>query len=306
MFPSHKRLAAGIILVALLVSPGCATKLAKSFASINALRDALIRKYHDDVVLKVQNSNFLLITFVNSPLNQDSSAKRGQRAQETARFATSNYQDIHSIQQIWISFVESQTRFIVFTYSRGIESYGFDRNGAPFSTRPIDSFRTSETITSSDDPRAPVVRFSESTNQTDISITRIQLEGDMVRGIAMVPHFVVSGDARQRAAAVTPPESVPLDFASYSEAPVFSGDTNFEIFCDDRLAAKGFARLLPSAAGGSQEEVAQFLATRVSFGIFRKMASAQKVAIVLGNKRFELNEADINALSEMAGYVGNK
>jgi len=306
MFPHYKRLTAGLMLVGVLVSSGCGTKLAKSFASMNALRDGLIRKYHDEVVLKVQNSNYLLITFVNSPLNHDSSAKRGQRAQETARFAISNYQDMPSIRGIWISFVESETRFIVFTYSRGIESYGFDRNGTALIKRPVDSFRTSETIGSSDDPRAPVVRFSESTNQTDISITRIQLEGDMVHGIALVPHFVVSGDARQRAAPVTPPENVQLDFASYADQPVFSGDANLEIFCDDRPAAKGVAQLLPSAAGGTEKEIAQFLGTRMSFGIFRRMASAKKVTIVLGTKRYELSEADINALSEMAGYVGNK
>ena len=143
------------------------------------------------------------------------------------------------------------------------------------------------------------MKFSGS--QTDISITRIQLQGNMDEGIALVPHFTVSGDARQGPAPA--PEYVILDFASYSRQPVYAKNPELEIACDDRIAVKGKAQLMPSSATGSDESIAQFLTVRISFKSFLKMSGAQRVRITLGAKRFDLQPVDIEALARLASYV---
>jgi hypothetical protein len=151
------------------------------------------------------------------------------------------------------------------------------------------------------DPRAPVAKFSDSRNETDVSVTRIQLQGNMDEGVALVPHFTVTGDTRR--GPVPAPEFVILDFASYSRQQVFTGNAELEIACDERPTVKGFAQLLPSSASGSDETIAQFLTVRVSFKSFLKMSSAQHVTIRLGSKRFQLKPDDINALAGMAARV---
>ena len=78
----------------------------KSLAGLNALRQLLIEKYHEDVGVNLQNSRYLSIVFTNSPLNQQNSAQRAQRASETAKFVALNYQGIKEVDQLWIYFVD--------------------------------------------------------------------------------------------------------------------------------------------------------------------------------------------------------
>ena len=276
-----------------LLTAACSSGLVKSLAGLNALRQQLVQKYHDDVGVHVQNSRFLSIVFNNSPLNQQDPAKRAQRAQETARFAALNYQGIKEIDRIWVYFVASETRFIVFHYSRSIDAFRFDKNGMPISSGPD----------TREDIRAPVAKFNSSRNETDVSVTRLQLEGDMKHGIALVPHFTVPGDARQPGTPTTVPESVVLDFASYADKPVFSDNAKLEIHCDDRVALKGFARLLSGKESGDDATVPQFLSARISFRLFKRMAASRNVRITLGPKRFELVPDDISALEAMSAYV---
>jgi hypothetical protein len=294
--------AIGPILVGVLAFSAC-SNLVKSLAGLNALQAAIHQKYHDEVNVKLHNSAYLNIVFINSALNNEDWHKRFARAQDTARFTALNYQDIRSVSEIWVSFVAAETRFIVFHYTRGLNSFGFYRNGTPLQPEQADQFHTTDTVVMRDDPLATVVQFSADTNQSDVSIMRIQLEGDMKTGIALTPHFVVSGDARSPAKPPLAPETVKFDFSSYSEQPLFSTDPNLEIFCDDRLAVKGQARLLSPGQSGANGDVAQFLAVEVSFKTFARMAQARRVRINLGPKRFDLMPDDISALSEMASHV---
>jgi hypothetical protein len=251
----------------------------------------LIQKYDDEVNVNLQNSQYLSIAFINSPLNKMDRTKRAERAREAARFVALDYEGIKSIEQIWIAFVSYETRLIIVHETRGIDSFGFDKNGTPLG----------DESKKEDDARAPVVKFSAVRNETDISLTRIQLEGDIDHGIALVPHFVASGDLRQGTS--TAPETVTLDFASYVSPPLFTENAPLEIYCDERLAIKGFAQLMPASAGGTDENIAQFLSARISFASFQRMAAARKVRINLGSKRFELSADDITALARMAAYV---
>jgi len=269
----------------------CSSGLIKSLSGLNALRQHLIKKYNDEVSVNLQNSRFLSIVFVNSPLNNLEAHKRADRARDAARFVALDYEGIKSIEQMWISFVASETHFIVFHETRGIDSYGFDKNGSPLG----------DESKKENDARAPVIKFSAARNETDISLTRVQLEGDIDHGIALVPHFTVSGDVRQ--GTTTAPETVTLDFASYATPPLFTENAPLEIYCDGRLAIKGFAQLMPASAGGTEESIAQFLSVRITFASFQRMAASRNVKISLGSKRFELLPDDIKALARMTAYI---
>lgn len=287
-----------------LLTASCSSNLVKSLSGMNALRQHLIQKYGDQVNLNVHNSRYLNVAFINSQLNHQDRAKRIERAQDAARFVALNYDDIKSIEQVWISFVATETRYLIIHYTQGIDSFGFDRNGASLDAQTTrnDAVVFDESKKESD-ARAPVARYTQATNETDISITRIQLEGNIDRGVALVPHFTVSGDARIRGAATTPPDFVVFDFASYADKPFFQQNPPLEIYCDGRLALKGVAALVPTAASGVDETVGQFLSVQVSFKLLHRMANSRRVRIVLGQKQFELLPDDINALARMTAYV---
>jgi hypothetical protein len=270
---------------------GCSTGVLKELSDLNAIRQHLIQKYHDEVGVHLTNSRFLNIEFVNSSLNKLDHGARAQRAQEAALFVSRNYEGIKSIQAIWISFVANETHLIFFHRTDALGSFEFDKDG-----RRIGPGSETE-----EDLRATVARFSESRNETDVSVTRIQLQGNMDEGVALVPHFTVTGDTRRGPGPA--PEFVILDFASYSRQQVFTKNAELEITCDERPTVKGFAQLLPSSASGADETIAQFLTVRISFKSFLKMSSAQHVAIRLGSKRFMLKPDDINALAGMAATV---
>lgn len=288
-----------------LLTASCSSNLVKSLSGMHALRQHLIQKYGDQVNLNLHNSRYLNVAFINSQLNHQDRSKRIERAQDAARFVAVNYDDIKSIEQILISFVATETRYFIITYTRGIDAFGFDRNGARLSATPTagnDPVVTTDT-TESSDPRAPVARYSQAANRTDISVTRIQLEGDMKRGMALVPHYTVRGDARMLGAATTPPDFVVFDFASYADKPLFQQSPPLEIYCDGRLALKGVASLVPTAESGFDETVGQFLSAQVSFKLLQRMADSKRVRIVLGQKQFELLPDDIKALARMTAFV---
>jgi hypothetical protein len=282
-----------------LLGTACVGGLVKSMAAVNALQQTLIDKYREDVGVHLQNSHYLTIVFSNSSLNQADTGSRQKRAQQTARFVSLNYRDINDIQMIRIQFVASETRLVVFHYSRGVAAFAFDRNGQPMGIR---SNGPSEPEPPTEDLRDPVVKFSATREETDISVTRLQLEGDMNQGVALVPHFTVPGDARQPDTAAGPAEFVILDFASYADKSVFTDNSNLEIYCDDRLALKCYAHLLSAADSGDDGNVAQFLTVRTSFKMFRRMADSRNVKIKLGPKSFDLAPDDIKALRAMAAY----
>ena len=284
-------------LVSVLITSAC-SNLIKSYAGVNALRQHLIEKYHEDISVTLQNSRFLSIAFTNSPLNQQDSVRRAQRAAETARFVALNYSGIKEVDRIGIYFMASETRYIVVHYSTAIDAFAFDKNGMRVAFAP-----NPDVAPSHEDLRTPVARFNPSRNETDVSITRIQLDGDMNHGIALVPHFTVAGDARRSDTATTAPESVIFDFASYADEPFFPDNAKLEIYCDDRLAANGIARLMSGKPSDNDQSVGQFLSVQVSFKLFKKMGESRNVRIVLGPKRFDLLPDDIAALGAMSAYV---
>ena len=97
------------VLCASLLGSACSSGLIKSLGDLAKLRQQLIDKYHEpDINVNLQNSRYLSIVFINSPLNQQAPAVRAKRAQETAKFVVSHYPAIGEIGNIWS--VLSRTR----------------------------------------------------------------------------------------------------------------------------------------------------------------------------------------------------
>ena len=195
--PSLPRSTAIILaLCSLLLACSCSGGLVKSLRDTARLRQQLIDKFHEqDVNVSLHDSRFLSIVFVDSPLNKKDNAERARRARDTAAFVVANFPAIDRIENIWVSFVESESHFIVYHYRKSLDFFAFDRNGVA-----VNSGSTGE-----EDLRTPVVRYNAARNQTDVSITRLQLEGDINHGIALVPHFTITGNARDTSSKLVAP-----------------------------------------------------------------------------------------------------
>jgi hypothetical protein len=146
-----------------------------------------------------------------------------------------------------------------------------------------------------------VVRFSAARNETDVSITRLQLEGDMNHGIALVPHFTFKGNLRDSNRIA--PDSVVFDFASYADRKVFPADAKLDIRCDEVVVFSGSARLLSPQDSASEGSTAQFLTAQIPFAQFSKMGKARQVRLKLEIKDFDLSPEDIDSLREMSAYL---
>src|SRR2546426_1987736 len=119
-----------------LLSGACSSGILKSLSEMARLRQKLIDKYHEpDISVSLQNSRYLNIVFINSPLNQQDASERAKRARETARFVVANFPAIDKIQYLWIMFMTSETRWIFYHYSRRLDAFVFDKNGEELNSR---------------------------------------------------------------------------------------------------------------------------------------------------------------------------
>jgi len=180
-----------LVLCIACLSSACSSGYVKRMTEVAKLRQDLMDRYEEkEVNVGLQNSVFLSIAFVNSEMNQKDSGKRAARAQEVAKFVVKTFPSIGNIKSLWIMFVASETRWIVFHYRRSLGHFIFNNRG--------ELINTSNGIGSEENPLSPIVRFNPTSNETDISLTRVQLEGDLNDGIALVPHFTAAGNARSK------------------------------------------------------------------------------------------------------------
>ena len=204
-----------LVLTSCLLAYGCSTakELGKTLGDLAKVRAELIKKFGEqDVNVRAntfQNRTGIFVMYVNSPLNQKSSDERAKRAQETAEIVRQNYPSIRKGNEIWVGFMRVTTRLMVFHWSEMIESHGFDSEARPLrdpGNAPLDLTQ-------------PAVRYSANQNKTDISGSRIQLEGTTEKGVLCLPHFSVSGDVNK--ITPKPPDEVGLDFAAFPTNPSF-------------------------------------------------------------------------------------
>jgi len=270
-------------------------QLVGSLNEISKLQQAIIREYGEQGVhVNLHNSTALTITFINSPLNARSVEERARRAQQTAQFVKQHYASIATIHEIWVTFVQQETRYVVVTYTKGLEFFGFDKNAVPM-RRSYDA-----PVAKAPDPY-PTVVYSPAMKQTDVSIMRLQLEGDLNNGVALAPHFAVPGDVTGLRRSLVTPESVGLDFASYSTSVRFPGETKLIVRSDGRAVYETTSQFSTSRqADGSFSE---FLLIKVPYPAFRQMANGKKVTVTLGENQYELSDDQRAGLREMTRYV---
>ena len=296
----HSRARSRSLAVALLLPlslfAGCAN-LSGSLLEMARLQAAIVKEYGEkEVNVNLHNSTSLTVTFINSALNATSSEARAKRAEHTAGFVNRRYPSINQITEIWVGFVRTTSRFIVMDQSESVDVFGFDKNGRPLGSLPNDLL-TDESETS----LIPTAVYSPKLRQTEVMITRLQLEGDMNNGLALAPHFTVPGDATGIKRSASFPQSVTFDFASYSEKSMFPGDTKITALTDGKAVfetSEQFATTqLPNFT------FTAFLKLEIPYPAFRRMIMGKKLTLRLGDREYQLTTAQLQGLREMTTYV---
>lgn len=282
--------------LACLLLVSCGKQQAK-VSELASLQRDIVRMYGETGVnVNLSNELSLTVTFINSPLNSKTQDERARRAQETAVFVKQHYRSIHKLEEIWVVFIRQETRFVVITSSDWMDYFGFDKGA-----RPLPMPNEDPSAAGSDNAFKPTAVYSPSLNQTEISITRLQLEGDMSQGVAVAPHFALSGDVTGVRLSAAAPKSVSFDFASYSEKSMFPGKIEIVFLADGKVVyqKRDTFSTSKSADGGYSE----FLLVQVPYATFRRMTAGKTLVIILGDREFHLNEGQLNALRSMIGYV---
>jgi hypothetical protein len=266
-------------------------------SELASLQRDIVRMYGENGVnVNLSEEVSLTVTFINSPLNSKTQDDRARRAQETAVFVKQHYPSIQKLEEIWVVFLRQETRFVVITTSYWMDYFGFDKGARPL---PMPNEDPSEA--GSDGALKPTAVYSPSLNETDISINRLQLEGDMSQGVAVAPHFVISGDVTGVRLSGVAPKSVSFDFASYSEKSMFPGKIEIVFLADGKVVyqKQDTFSTSKSADGGYSE----FLLVQVPYEAFRRMIAGTTLTIRLGDREFLLNKGQLNALRSMIDYV---
>jgi hypothetical protein len=285
-----------VLATLVLCSFGCSKDLLNELKEIAQLRNQMVQEFHEqNINVNLENSTVLQIAFINSPLNEGPQQERARRAQETALFVKRNFAGIDRLERLSVSFVRNETRMIVINYTQQIDSYEFGKDasliGALFPYNPQSAFKGEEDV---------MVTYNPARNESEVKITRLQLEGDLDRGVVLSPHFVVRGDATTAGRSSGIPDVVVFSFASYAPEKIFKGDPTLRIVADSYAVFSEKARNLSVMAEGGNE----FLVQGVPLDKFLKITEAKTVIVELGTKQFLLSDDQLRALKDMATYIG--
>jgi len=288
-----------LLIASLTLFTCCSKDSLKSYAEINQLQQQLANHFQEErVKVRLEDSyrsEWLVVTFSNSPFHHRERAERMKRAQETALFVTQHYPRVKEMQKIQVAFFFKRTRFLIFDRVEPdtLDWFDFDTNGAPMPE--FDPYQ------GRDDFRRANVRYSKERNQTEVDITRVQLAGDLNRGLTLVPHFTVPGNVLAENQPRRAPRSVGLELASYSPNKLFSSDTRLTISAEGKTIYNGTARLMSSTEhDGTWTE---FLSQQISYEQFSHMATAGVVSIGLGSQRYQLTSYQLEGLRDMKKYA---
>lgn len=280
------------------LAAGC-TQLAKSLIELSRLQAAIIKEFGDkDVNVNLNNSSYLTVTFINSPLNDKSPEERAKRAEQTAAFVNQHYPLINQIEEIWVGFVRAETRFIVVNYTQSLDVFGFDKNG-----RPLPTYEEVPPASAPDSSLQPIAVYSPDLKQTEVSITSLQLQGNINKGLAVSPHFAVPGDATGVRRSATNPKSVSFDFGSYSDKSLFPGEPNIKFLADGKVVFETKAQF--STSKNTDGLFSEIVMLQVPYPAFRRLTMGNKLAFQLGDYEYNLTEAQVKALRGMTDYVRN-
>jgi hypothetical protein len=292
MTPNQRYTILSLILASLLAS-ACGKQVLQELSEVARLQKALGKKYSGETVqLKLNDSTVLNIVFINSPLNEKTSEERERRAQETADFVKANYGSINTLDELWVVFIRQETRYVIVHYRQPLESFSFDKNAEPMANPYLGSNQLDQEF------RALAV-YSANLKQTDVSITRLQLEGTIDDGLAMVPHFTVAGDARRIKS--LPPLFVSLDFAHYGPKPIFRGPVKIGFVGDDKTIFKTEGAF--STSKSPEGVFSEFLHLEMPYPEFQQVAAATNLTLRMGNREIRLKAEQLAGLREMTRYV---
>ena len=282
------------LLTSCLLANGCRTAkdLGNTLGTLAKVRAELIKKFGEkDVNLRLntlQNRTSISVTFVNSPLNQKTTAERAKRAQETAEIVRQHYPSIRNVSEIWVGFMRVKTRLAIFHWSEVLDTHGFDNEARVLRDPGI----------APSDPSQPVVRYSANQNKTDIS-SSIQLEGTAEKGVTVFPNFSVAGDVNK--ITPKPPDKVSLDFAAFSEKPKFPNVTKIVFLSDNKVAYQTEGQF--STSKTADDLYSEFLYLKIPTADFLKITSGTTVKIRLNEREYTLTESEVLQIQQMSDYL---
>ena len=287
------RLLIPMLLLSLL---GCGKDVFNTVGEMAQLRNDLIKEFHEqDINVSIQNSTNLAVTFVNSPLNGQP-VERFKRAQETALFIKRHYVGIDRLESMLVRFMKNETRLWVINRGQEIDSFVFGKDavliGAPPEYNSPQVFKGEEDV---------LVNYNPTRNESEVRITRLQLEGDTEQGVVLSPRFKVRGDASTAGHTIGIPSAVIFDFASFAPEKLFKGDPALRIVADGSLIFNDKAHNLSATTAGGNE----FLVQAVPLDQFLKLTGAKVVILTLGSKEYLLSERQLGALRDMANYANS-
>lgn len=287
--PSHRKLLVAILISSLLTA-GCLKDAVKTLGGLSELQGKLTNKFGDEISLHLNqgsNRGVLSVAFINSPLNDRTKQERASRAEETAQIINAHYKDSTLVTVIVVLFLHRETHFAIFHETRGIDSYGFERDGQQL-------IRSGPGWPAPQPDRNITVGYSWSEGSTDISANVFQIDGEPGGyGITVMPHFRLPGDARRVRAPA--PAEVSFLVSSYSKKPRFSKAVPFVFIADGTPVMQGKAELTGNDA--------QYCGLNVPYEVFRKLVNSKEVAIKLGAKEYPLTPEQIELLRKMDSYV---
>lgn len=283
------------MLTSCLLAYGCSTakEIGKKLGEVVVVRGEIIKKFGEEGVdvrvNEFENRTNIFVTFVNSPLNQKTVEERAKRAQETAEIVRQHYPSIKKISEIWVGFMRSTTRLVVFHWNEMLEVRGFDNEARPLRDPRMPAV----------DPSQPEVRYLASQNKTDISSSGIQLEGTPEKGVLVVLHFSVKGNVNQ--ITPKPPDEVALDFAAFSEKPRFPNVTKLVFLADDKIVYRTEGQFSTSKI--KDDTYCEFLYLKVPPAVFVKISSGNTVKFKLNDNEYTLTESQLLQIKRMSDYI---
>lgn len=284
-----------LVLTSCLLTYGCSTakELGKTMGDLGKVHSELINKFGEkDINVRVntfENRTSISVIYVNSPLNQKTSAERAKRAQETAEVVRQHYPPIKNGNEIWVGFMRVTTRLLIFHWSEMIESIGFDSEAKALRAPGFPPTDLSQ----------PSVRYSASQDKTEISSSGIQLEGTPEKGVLFIPHFSVAGNVNK--ITPKPPNEVGLDFAAFSEKPKFPNVTKIVFISDNKVVYLTEGQF--STSKMTDDMYSEFLYLKVPTAMFLKITSGSTIKIRLNEHEYALTESQILQIQRMSDYL---
>lgn len=294
--PSSDRASRAVaVLLLCLLATGC-VKLAKSLVNVSRLQAAIIREFGEkNVRVNLNDTTDLNIGFINSPLNAGSMEERAKRASQTAVFVASHYPSIAEIEVIWVSFMKEKARLIVMNDVEVVDVFGFNGDGIPFASP------TGPAPSAANDSLLPTAVYSPASDQTEITITGMQLQGNTNQGLSVSLRCRVAGDVTGVRRSSSPPQSVSFDFGSYSEKSLFPGAPKIKFVADRKVVFETSEQF--STSKNPDGLFSEFLNLQVPYSAFRRLTAGKKLTFVLGDYEYNLTDEQAEAMRLMTEYV---